>query len=174
MDSIDGFGGHPVSAGPIPEAAVLPGWTAWCDGSALPNPGRMGWGVVLVAPDGRRHALSGSGGAAIGCNNEAELRGVMAALAALRAHGAGAAVVCCDNSVVVAQLGGAVDGGRAVRPIARLAGRFDEARAALRSLADVRVVWIPAHRNREADALARAALGLTTPRPVAPRHKKRR
>ena len=56
-----------------------------------------------------------------------------------------------------------------------VAETFDEAdRQEWETKGDVRVVWIPAHRNREADALARAALGLTTPRPVAPRHKKRR
>lgn len=148
-------------------------WKAWCDGSALPNPGRMGWGVVLVGPGDERHTLSLSGGAAVGCNNEAELRAVMAALIELRARGAHAPVVCCDNSVVVAQLGGGE--GPAVRPIARLAALFDEARALLRSIDGARVVWIPAHRNPEADALARAALGLTAPRRVAaPGRKKKR
>lgn len=149
-----------------------PVWTAWCDGSALPNPGRMGWGAVIAGPDGERRMLSLSGGAAAGCNNEAELRGVMAALAELRTLGARAARVHCDNSVVVAQLG-PVDGG-AVRPIARLAALFDEARALLRAFDDVRVVWVPAHRNAEADALARAALGLVAPRRVAPPRGKRK
>ena len=147
-------------------------WTAWSDGSALPNPGRMGWGAVLAGPDGERRTLSLSGGAASGCNNEAELRGVMAALAELRTLGARVARVHCDNSVVVAQLG-SVDGG-AVRPIVRLAALFDEARALLRSFDDVRVVWVPAHRNAEADALARAALGLVAPRRVAPPGGKRK
>lgn len=146
-------------------------WTAWCDGSALPNPGRMGWGAVLVGPAGERRTLSDAGGQAIGCNNEAELRGVMAVLVELRALGARVAVVHCDNSVVVAQLA-AVDGGP-VRPIARLAALFDEARALLRSFDDARVVWVPAHRNVEADALARSALGLTAPRRVAPRRKRK-
>ncbi len=149
-----------------------PVWTAWCDGSALPNPGRMGWGAVIAGLDGERRMLSLSGGAAAGCNNEAELRGVMAALAELRTLGARAARVHCDNSVVVAQLG-PVDGG-AVRPIARLAALFDEARALLRAFDDVRVVWVPAHRNAEADALARAALGLVALRRVAPPRGKRK
>jgi ribonuclease HI len=147
-------------------------WTAWCDGSALPNPGRMGWGAVIAGPDGERRTLSRSGGAMVGCNNEAELRAVMAALAELRALGARTASVHSDNSVVVAQLGR--NGGTLVRPIARLAALFDEARALLRSFDDARVVWIPAHRNMEADALARAALGLTAPRRVAPPRGKRK
>jgi ribonuclease HI len=150
------------------------GWTAWCDGSALPNPGRMGWGAVLIGPGDERHALSLSGGAAVGCNNEAELRAVMAALVELRTRGARAPVVHCDNSVVVAQLGGD-GGGPAVRPIARLAALFDEARALLRSFdGGARVVWVPAHRNAQADALARAALGLTAPRRIAPARRKKK
>lgn len=147
-------------------AAGPAAWRAWCDGSALPNPGRMGWGAVLVGPAGERHTLSDAGGAATGCNNEAELRGVMAVLAALGALGARAVVVHCDNSVVVTQLG-SVAGGGTVKPVARLAALFEEARLLLRSFDDARVVWIPAHRNVEADALARAALGLTAPRRVA-------
>ena len=144
---------------------IPPVWTVWCDGSALPNPGRMGWGAVIAGPGGERRTLSLSGGAAVGCNNEAELRAVMAALVELRSLGARSARVHCDNSVVVAQLGSAEGG--AVRPIARLAALFDEARALLGAFDDARVVWIPAHRNAEADALARAALGLVGPRRIA-------
>lgn len=151
---------------------VLPLWRVWCDGSALPNPGRMGWGAVIAGPDGERRTLSQSGGAAVGCNNEAELRAVMAALAELRALGARTAWVHSDNSVVVAQLDR--HGGTSVRPIARLAALFDEARVLLRSFDDARVAWIPAHRNVEADALARAALGLMAPRRVAPPRRGRR
>jgi ribonuclease HI len=148
-------------------------WTAWCDGSALPNPGRMGWGAVLVGPGGECHTLSSAAsGALVGCNNEAELRGVMATLRRLRELGARAPTVYCDNSVVVAQLGPA--GAPAVRPIERLALRFDEARLLLRSFDAARVLWIPAHRNVRADALARAALGLTEPRRIAPPRAKAR
>jgi ribonuclease HI len=148
-------------------------WVAWCDGSAVPNPGRMGWGLVIAGPDDMTHALSGSSGAAIGCNNEAELRAVMAALLELRRRGARAPTVCCDSSVVVAQL--AHGDGAPARPIVRLAALFDEVRALLRTLDGARVVWIPAHRNVRADALARAALGLTAPRRVvAPRGKGKR
>ena len=30
-------------------------WVAYCDGSAVPNPGRIGLGAVLTEPDGTRH-----------------------------------------------------------------------------------------------------------------------
>ncbi len=114
----------------------------------------MGLGAVITGPAGERHTLSLATGER-GCNNEAELRAVMAALALAKAQGATRARVYCDNSVVVEQLGP-----RAVRPIVRLEALFAEARALLASFDDVAMVWIPRHRNAEADALARAALGI--------------
>jgi len=50
---------------------------------------------------------------------------------------------------------------------------FDEARALLKSFDQATLKWIPRHRNREADALARAALGLAGNRIVKPSKKRR-
>lgn len=133
----------------------MPCWEVRCDGSAQPNPGRMGLGALIVAPDGSRHALSQLAPER-GCNNEAELRAVMAALAHVRAQGANAVCIFSDNSILVEQLDGSQD--RA--PVARLAPLFDEARTLLSGFAQFRLRWVPRHRNAEADALARAALGL--------------
>ena len=58
-----------------------------------------------------------------------------------------------DNSILVEQLDG-----RPAKPVARLAGLFDQARALLRGFDQFSLHWIPRHRNGEADALARAAL----------------
>ena len=65
----------------------------------------MGLGAVLMAPDGTRHTLSITAEGR-GCNNEAELRALMAALQEAKRHGATALVIHCDNSVVVCQLAG--------------------------------------------------------------------
>jgi ribonuclease HI len=127
----------------------------------------MGLGAVLLAPDGTRHTLSQKA-AGLGCNNEAELRALMAALRELQARGATALQVACDSSLVVEQLGGAP-----ARPVARLADLFDEARVLLRAFGPVQLTWVPQHRNGEADALARTALGLP-PRPPSKLKKKRR
>ena len=132
-------------------------WVIYCDGSAIPNPGRMGMGAVLTEPDGTRHTLS-QATTIKGCNNEAELRALMAALLKAQAHGASALLVYCDSSVLVERLGDAhvkPD----PKPIARLASLFIEARALLESFEQARLQWIPRHRNAQADALARAALG---------------
>jgi ribonuclease HI len=142
-------------------------WTVYCDGSAMPNPGRMGIGAVITAPDGTCHTLS-QATHATGCNNEAELRALTLALQDLRERGATAVRAYSDNSILVEQLGPA-----GAKPIERLAGLFDDARALLGSFDDVRVQWIPRHRNGEADALARAALGFA-PKPPARPAKKRR
>lgn len=133
-------------------------WRIHCDGSAVPNPGRMGLGAVLVAPDGTRHTLS-IAPPERGCNNEAELRALMAALHEARARGAMALRIHTDNSILVAQLGSP-----GAPPIARLAALFDEARALLAGFDSVSLEWVPRHRNAEADALARAALGMA-PKP---------
>ena len=142
-------------------------WVAYCDGSAVPNPGRIGLGAVLTAPDGTRHTLS-EASPENGCNNEAELRALLATLRELKSRGAGALLVHCDNSVVVEQLGSST-----AKPIARLAGLFDEARALLDSFDQASLKWIPRHRNAEADALARAALGLAGPRMIKTARKRR-
>ncbi|TAK95932.1 MAG: ribonuclease HI family protein [Aquabacterium sp.] len=141
-----------------------PPWIIHCDGSAEPNPGRMGMGAVITAPDGARQTLSLTSSER-GCNNEAELRALMAALHALDADKVPALHIYSDNSVLVAQL----DGHRLQPPVARLAGLFDETRGLLATFDQVMLSWIPRHRNGEADALARAAIGLppkVTTKPV--------
>lgn len=154
-------------------------WVIHCDGSAVPNPGRMGLGAVMTGPDGARHTLS-LATHTTGCNNEAELRALMAALRELPSRGATALTVYSDNSIVVEQLGGGAShspamagSGAPVAPIARLAALFDEARGLLAVFDRAEVHWIPRHRNAEADALARAALGLL-PKAAAGSSKRKR
>jgi ribonuclease HI len=144
--------------------SALRPWTVYCDGSAMPNPGRMGIGAVITQPDGTRHTLSHT----TGCNNEAELRALTLALQALRARGATAVLAYSDNSILVEQLNAADP-----KPIARLTPLFDDARALLGAFDEASVQWIPRRRNAEADALARAALGLA-PKPAPKAWKKRR
>lgn len=142
-------------------------WTVYCDGSAVPNPGRMGLGVVMTGPDGQSHTFA-QASHTIGCNNEAELRALVAALEALKSRGVNRLCAYSDNSVVVAQLTDARS-----QPIVRLAPMFDEARALLSSFEQASLHWVPRHRNAQADALARAAMGLP-PKPPARKSSKRR
>ena len=141
-------------------ASTQGAWFIHCDGSAFPNPGSMGLGAVLVAPDGTRHTLSETAPGK-GCNNEAEARAMMAALHQAKLLGADFVRVHSDSRVVVDQLTG--DGGQRIE---RLDALFVEVRALLATFSDSSVKWIPQHRNHEADALARSAAGLP-PRPAA-------
>lgn len=149
-----------------PDTPSNPPWRIACDGSAQPNPGRMGLGAVLTAPDGQVHTLSRQS-PGYGCNNEAELRAVMAALHLAYQQGAREVCLYSDNSVLVSQMRNPQE-----PPIARLSALFDEARGLLQHFVHVEWIWVPRHRNREADVLARAALGLP-PKP-SPRIKGRR
>lgn len=122
----------------------------------------MALGAVITAPDGTRQLLS-QVCPDQGCNNEAELRALMAVLQTLlglqarRLAGwpAGRLAIFTDSSVLVEQL---APSPRPTRPIVRLADLFDQARAMLAEFEHVQLRWIPRHRNTEADALARAAL----------------
>lgn len=142
-------------------------WRIQCDGSAVPNPGAMGLGAVLTAPDGTRHEMS-QATICRGCNNEAELRALIAALQAVQSWGGRTVCAYSDNRVLVDHLTGKPTG-----PFIRLAGLFDDARRLLARFEDATVVWIPAHRNGEADALARQALGLPGRPAPAPRGRSR-
>jgi len=118
----------------------------------------MGMGAVLIEPDGTKHTLS-QATTSKGCNNEAELRALIAALREGKALGAKAVLIYCDSRVLVEHLGG-LDPKLHVKPIARLAGLFVEARALLEAFEQASLQWIPRHCNAQADALARAALGM--------------
>ena len=133
-------------------------WLIHCDGSAVPNPGRMGLGAVLIGPDGTAQHRISEATTFTGCNNEAELRALLRALQWLEPKVDPASItlqVVSDSSVLVDQLGALT-----AAPIARLAPLFEEARSVLQRFAQVDLQWVPRHRNGAADTLARAALGL--------------
>ncbi|MFT4243434.1 MAG: reverse transcriptase-like protein [Acidovorax sp.] len=118
----------------------------------------MGLGAVVIAPGGAAHRLS-QATSFTGCNNEAELRALLLALRWLQAQGGDVAGVrvFSDSSILVEQMT------TCERPIARLAPLVDEVRGVLgafAALGPLAVQWLPRRRNGEADALARAALGL--------------
>ena len=120
----------------------------------MPNPGPMSLGVVLQMPDGVQHTLSQNLHRS-GCNNEAELLALMAALDLANSLGARCLTVRTDSQVLLEQLG--PPGPKPARPIERLKPLFEQARQRLQSFDELQLQWLPRHRNTEADALARAA-----------------
>lgn len=151
---------------PTPPAEE-PRWLIWCDGSACPNPGRMGFGAVLRGPDGSTHTLSQAGHTS-GCNNEAEARALLATLELAHRLGARQLRIHSDSDVLVRLTQDATS-----REAVRLAPLFAEIRARLGAFAAVEITWLPQHRNREADELARAALGLPPRAPAKPSRRQR-
>lgn len=153
------------------DAETIACWEAWFDGAALPNPGRLGLGVVLQSPDGQRVEYS-TRGVGTGCSNEAELQALCAALSF--AHDAGARRLVLNGDSDFAVRHGA---GRATTEVARLVVLIEQVRAwALRfDLLELR--WLPRHRNGDADRLSRQALGLPhkpAPHPGKPQRGRRR
>ncbi|WP_286747267.1 ribonuclease HI family protein [Aquabacterium sp. UBA2148] len=143
-------------------------WVAHCDGGAWPNPGTMALGAVLTSPNGEVHhlsqRLSGSG-----CNNEAEWRATVALLGLALQHGARSLHLHTDSTQVRDHLSQA--DAPALPPA--LQTWVNEARAQAARLTHFSVQWVPRHRNAQADALAREALGLP-PKPVQVPHPKAR
>lgn len=157
-------------AGPTADAAIADRngcWQAWFDGSAHPNPGNIGIGVLLLAPDGTRHERSVRAGA--GCNNEAELSALCAVLELADSLGARRLLVRGDSDVAVRYVRGQES--TAIAPLCALIAR---AQAGLARFAEVQLLWIPRHRNGEADRLSRAALGLPDKPAVTGKAKRRR
>lgn len=142
-------------------------WTLHIDGSASPNPGRMAMGAWLQAPDGQEHTLSrllpGTG-----CNNEAELRALLIALPWAVALGARPLLICTDSRLLVDHVS---PGTKAPHP--RLQDLVASAQGVVDEHPSLSLQWVPRHRTAQADALARAALGMP-PKPVKTPHPARR
>lgn len=143
-------------------------WTIWCDGSAVPNPGRMGVGAVLKAPDGRIFELSRAL-AIRGCNNEAEIHALLAALEMAAGLGVRRLLIHSDsdNLIRLTQTAGT---GEALRLEPLLA----RARFKLSQFDDHELRWLSQQKNTQADGLARSALGLPPRMPAKPSRRRRR
>lgn len=152
------------SAKPV---AVQTYWQAWFDGAALPNPGKIGVGVLLVSPEGQRSETSRLM-PYWGCNNEAELYALCLALDLSHDAGARHLVLRGDSNVGLSYVRGSD-----VTKIERLLVLVRRARESLRNFKDVQMIWIPRHRNGEADRLSRQALGLAEKQQKITRRRRR-
>lgn len=141
----------PPPPAPPPEDPV---WQIWCDGSAFPNPGRIGLGVLLLDPGGLRHEFSAPTSSS-GCNNEAELLALEQALRLAHSAGARAVMLRSDSDFVVKHVNGLQQ-----TDVVHLQTLVQRVRAQLDSFSRSTLAWIPRHRNQDADRLSRAALGL--------------
>ncbi|CAB1368103.1 ribonuclease HI family protein [Denitratisoma oestradiolicum] len=131
-----------------------PHWQLWVDGTALPNPGRIGVGIVLIDPDGWRETHAIPLGRQ-GCNNEAELHALCAGLDRARAAGADHLEIISDSDFVVQHVRG-----RQTTGVSRLIPLIEAARGKMDHFLSADLCWVPRHRIQEADKLARQSLGL--------------
>jgi ribonuclease HI len=142
-------------------------WYLWVDGTALPNPGRIGLGLVLQSPAGETRSESVAPGLH-GCSTQAELQAFCHGLKMAAEAGATRLLVVSDSDFVVRHVRG-----EAQTEVARLLPLVAEARALAASFAEVDLRWLPRHRNQEADHLARAALGLAQKPLLRPRRRRK-
>ena len=143
-------------------------WQIWFDGSACPNPGRLGLGAVLRGPAGQHIELSTTAHGT-GCNNEAELLALEQALFLAGKAGATHLRVHGDSDFVVRHLTGA-----AHTDIAHLHAIIERLQVHLGRFVSARLEWVPRHRNPDADRLSRAALGLPDKPAARPISRRRR
>ncbi|WP_082508608.1 ribonuclease HI family protein [Burkholderia sp. Leaf177] len=128
-------------------------WHAWFDGSAHPNPGKIGIGGLLESPDGEIMKISAIAGHGDSC--KAEYLALVAVLeAALSQRPAPRILVIHGDSQIVIE--------DVLRDTASSAPALiayaTRARELIAQLADVRFQWIPRHRNTAADALSQSAI----------------
>jgi ribonuclease HI len=121
------------------------GWTGWFDGSACPNPGRIGLGARLRGPDGCVTEFSLDGGH--GDSNQAEYMALLVLLNAALAQQPDQLLVYGDSRIIIDDVTGR-------HCVASLDDERQHALALLAQLGPVRFCWIPRWRNAAADALS--------------------
>jgi ribonuclease HI len=128
----------------------------------------MGLGVVLLGPSDVRSEQS-SLAPGHGCNNEAELHALCLALDLALAAGARQILLRGDSNVAVRHVTGAEH-----TSVLRLLPLIARAQEGMAKFDAASLLWVPRHRNADADRLSRLALGLepgVTKRPVSRRRR---
>ncbi|NRR29730.1 reverse transcriptase-like protein [Oxalobacteraceae bacterium] len=126
-------------------------WQGWFDGSAHPNPGRLGIGALLLGPQGERVAISRRAG--YGNSGEAEYLALIALLEAAAPLQPAQLLIHGDSQVVINDVNGReADGAIGLEALRA------RSLALMATLADVRLAWLPRHRNGAADLLSQQAI----------------
>jgi ribonuclease HI len=130
-------------------------WQGWFDGSAVPNPGRMGIGALLCGPQGQTIEISQPAG--YGNSSEAEYLALTALLQAAVQAGVTELAIRGDSQVVVNDVNLTPQAIAAGQGAAVLAAHRQEVCALIAQIGKVELRWLPRHRNAAADQLAQQA-----------------
>lgn len=122
------------------------------DGAAIPNPGRMGIGAVLIK-DGKKLSSLSEKLHGIGTNNIAEYSALMAGIKMARERGFSELVIRGDSKLVINQ----VNGRWKVRN-AKLKKLHYNIMIELKGLSGYEIKWVPREKNSIADSLSKKAL----------------
>ncbi|QKY03175.1 ribonuclease HI family protein [Janthinobacterium lividum] len=128
-------------------------WRGWFDGSAHPNPGKLGIGALLLGPNGERIEVSEAAG--YGSSSDAEYAALTAVLqAALKVRPPPAQLLLYGDSQVV------INDVLGTTPLGAKGLETQRATvvALLEQFTDVSLRWLPRHRNGEADRLSQLAI----------------
>lgn len=128
-------------------------WRGWFDGSAHPNPGKLGIGALLLGPNGER--IEVSEGAGYGSSSDAEYAALTALLrAALAVRPPPVQLLLYGDSQVV------INDVLGTTPVGAKGLETQRATvvALLEQFTDVSLRWLPRHRNGEADRLSQLAI----------------
>lgn len=132
------------------------GWQGWFDGSAVPNPGRIGIGALLRGPQGQRIEISEPAG--YGNSSEAEYLALTALLTAAVQAGVRELHIAGDSQVVVHDVNLPEAAIAAGQGASALASHRAQVHALMAQLGTVHLRWLPRHRNAAADQLSQQAL----------------
>ena len=133
-------------------------WRGWFDGSAHPNPGKLGIGALLLGPNGERIEVSQAAG--YGSSSDAEYAALAAVLqAALGVRPPPVQLLLYgDSQVVINDVLGTTPAGAKGLETQRAT-----VVALLEQFTEVSLRWLPRHRNGEADRLSQLAIASFTP-----------
>lgn len=128
-------------------------WRGWFDGSAHPNPGKLGIGALLLGPNGERIEVSEAAG--YGSSSDAEYAALTAVLqAALKVRPPPVQLLLYgDSQVVINDVLGTTPVGASGLEVQRAT-----VVALLEQFTEVSLRWLPRHRNGEADRLSQLAV----------------
>lgn len=129
-------------------------WRAWFDGSAHPNPGRLGVGALLCGPAGERMEISRQAGH--GNSGEAEYLALIALLEAALPLRMTQLVVYGDSKVVIDDVNLMPPAG--AKGLAAHRQRVQALLHQLGQTGEVSLRWVPRRRNGDADRLSQQAI----------------